>query len=166
MGGVIKDLGPCQVLFDNVDIGPTFGDVIFRDTVEERPIQEDQKGTTEVDGVFVGRTVEVEAPLSRSSIAKLASVVPGATSGSGKLTVANIVGKERFANAKELVLKPIVDGSPSTDDTTWLTVFKASPRTELELIYNNEGQRVYKVIFKGYPDDTSGNVDNMWKIGS
>lgn len=165
MEGPVKDLGPCIIEFNEVDLGPTFGDVLFRYAPESRPVVEDQKGVTEVDGVFVGAVCEVEVPLTRSTLANLASVIPGASvSGSG-MNVENIVGESRYANAQQLVLKPVVDGVAGPN-TTWLTIFKASPSVDLEITYNNEGQRVYKVIFKAYPDDTSGNVGKIWKIGT
>jgi len=159
MEGPVKDLGPCIIEFGS-DLGPTFGDVLFRYALESRPVHEDQEGVTEVDGVFVGAVCEVEVPLTRTTLANLASVIPGASEGTSGITVENIVGESRLANAQELILKPIVDGVAGPE-TTWLTIFKASPSVDLEVTYNNEGQRVYKVIFKGYPDATG----KLWKIG-
>lgn len=160
--GPVKDLGPCIIDFNSAELGPTFGDVLFRHIVESRPVLEDQKGVTEVDGVFVGAVCEVEVPLTRTTLAKLATVIPGGSYTTGLVTVNNIIGESRYANAKVLILKPIVDGvaGPST---TWLTISKASPSVDLEIVYNNEGQRVYKVIFKGYPDETTGE---LYKIGA
>ncbi|MBA7556631.1 hypothetical protein ES705_49347 [subsurface metagenome] len=43
MEGPVKDLGPCIIEF-GADLGPTFGDVLFRYTLESRPVVEDQKG--------------------------------------------------------------------------------------------------------------------------
>lgn len=152
----IEDLGPCQVEFNDIDIGPSFGDVIFRDTTEERPVHEAGKGVTPVNGVFVGRLVQVEVPLSRSTLATLASVIPGAVNSggeSGKVTVSNIVAQPRYANAKKLALRPIIDNVPSATDH--LTLFKASPSVDMEVTFNSEGQRVYKLIFTGYPDENN-----------
>ncbi|MCX5657848.1 MAG: hypothetical protein NTZ48_06465 [Candidatus Omnitrophica bacterium] len=160
--GVLKDLGPCQVVFDSVDLGPTAGDVVLKDAVESKPIKEDQEGTTEQDGVFVGRSCEVIVPLTRSSLATLASVIPGATKPSTNLMeVKGVVGKVRSDDAGILILKPIVDGVAGPN-TTWLTLPNASPSPDMEITFNNETQRVYKVAFKALPD--ANNV--LYKIGA
>jgi len=163
--GQIYDLGSCQILFDGVDLGKSFGDVIFRSGVASQPIHEDQAGTTPVDEVITGREVTVEIPLTRASVETLAKVVPNSELSGDTLKVKNPVGTTLRDTAKELILKPIKDNEPSADPKTWLTVFKASPREDFEIVYNNEGQRVFKVTFVAFPDDTSGNVGYIWKMG-
>lgn len=161
----IKDLGACQILFDDVDLGKSFGDVIFKSEVTSVPIQEDQAGTTPVDEVMTGRTVSIEVPLTRASLEQLVKVIPNASLDGNVLLVKNPVGTTLADKAKELILKPIVDNVPSGDSSTWLTVFKCAPKETFEITYNNSGQRVFKVTFVAFPDDTSGNVGALWKIG-
>lgn len=159
--GVIKDLGPCSVTYGD-DLGTTLGGVIFRYTEESRPVNEDQKGVTNVDEIKVGASCEAEVPLSRSSLGILATVIGGSSYTGTKLKVKNQVGISMYDNAQELILKPIIDNVPSSDEKTWLRIPKAYPRMDAEIVYNNEGQRVYKVIFKGFPDADTGL---MWQIG-
>jgi len=160
MSSPIKDLGPCEVNFDGVSLGATMGGVIFRHTEESRPVREDQQGVTNVDELKVGVSCEIEVPLTRSSLGQLSKVIGNSTYTGTKLEVGVVVGESLLDHAKVLILKPIIDSVVSTDPSTWLTVYKAYPRADLELTYNYENQRVYKVIFKAFPDN-----GKLWKIG-
>jgi len=163
MPGIMKDLGPCSVTFNSIDLGDTMGGVIFRDTVESRDVKTDQDGVTPVDGVYVGRQVSVEVPLTRATLAKLADVIPGASTNTAGtiLTVNNAVGSDRYATAAALVLSPLVNDVAFTE---LLTVFKASPSVDIEVVFDVDTQRVYKVIFTAYPDPASSN--QMYKFGA
>jgi len=140
------------------------GGVHFRYTEEGRPVNEDQKGVTETDQIKVGVSgCEIEVPLSKSSLAILAKVVKGATRIGALLQVKNHVGVSMYDNAAVLVLKPIIDNAVSTNSETWLTMNKAYPRADFDIGYDNEGQRVYKIVFKVFPDATTGE---LWRIGA
>lgn len=161
--GQIYDLGSCEIVFDGTELGKTFGDVIFRSTIVSQPIQEDQAGTTPVDEVITGRTVSVEVPLTRASAEQLSKVIPLSEFDdvNGILKVKNPVGVTLKDTAKELILKPIKDNQAETDASKWLVVHKASPREDLEITFNNDGQRVYKVTFVAFPDDNG----YLWSVG-
>ena len=154
MQGPTLDLGPCQVVFNSVALGETYGNVSFRYTEETRPIHEDSKGVSPVDEIHVGMSCEVEVPLTRVSLAQLATVIPSATVSGTKLTVKSAVGNSLVASAAQLILKPLVGGVAGAAET-WLTVKKAAPKVDVEITYNNENQRVYKAMFKGFVDATN-----------
>ena len=161
----VKDLGPCQVLYNNVDLGPTLGGVKFKETLNSVDIKEDGHGVTPVDAIFTGRVVTVEATFTRSSLAQLESMIESSTAGADNLAVVNSVGNAMFANSQQLILKPLVDNIPSSDDTEWLYVHRAYPIADAELTYDNSSQRVVKVTFKAFPDDASGQVGEIWRMG-
>src|SRR3972149_12134243 len=75
----IKDLGPCDVVFNGTSLGATLGGVVFRYTEESRPVHEDQKGVTEIDGIKVGASCEVEVPLTRTALGLLSTIIGGST---------------------------------------------------------------------------------------
>lgn len=158
---VLKDLGPAQVTFNSVDLGKTMGGVRFRDSGNQAPVVEDQAGTTPVDHIITGRLISVEIPMSRSTLAQLATVIPGASNGGSYVLVKNQAGITRADSAAKLVIQPLVDGVASADA---LTVFKASPNTDIELTFDNENQRVYKVTFNVYPD--TDNANRLYQIGN
>jgi hypothetical protein len=154
----VKDLGPCGLVFDNVDLGSTFGGVKFKLTTESKPVNEDQAGVTEVDGIELGFSdCSVEAMLTRSSLAVLSKVIKGSTYVGNKLSIRNRVGSAMYENAALLIIKPMIDGAVSTDSKTWINIPKAYPRVDMEVIFDSAGQRVYKVVFKAFPDAANNN---------
>jgi hypothetical protein len=157
MAGVLRDLGPCSITYNSVVLGETFGDVVARYKMESKSIKEDSKGVAEVDAILVGATLEIEVPLSRTTLAQLQKVIPGSTISAAKLDVNSPVGISLYDIAAILILKPIVAGVAGPN-TTWITVAKAAPMVDLEIVYNNEGQRVFKVLFKCFADSTTGKI--------
>lgn len=164
-----RDLGPCVVVWDpngdNVEFSKTFGGVFFRYEELRAPVKEDQKGETDVDEVTIGATCELEVPLTREEVSNLEKVFANASSGANYLKVSNPVGASVFADAKEVIVKPIVNGVVSTTNSEWLHIHRAYPRITIEQGYDNSGQRTTKVIFKAFPDDASGQVGEMWRYG-
>jgi len=161
----IKDLGPCQVEWGGVRLGKSHGNVIFRYSEQEKDVFEDGQGDAPVDSILMGATCEVEVPLTRLTLAQLAKVIGDGTVLSTNLTMVNPVGVSQYDKAEELILKPIVDSTPSVTESQYLSVFKASPRVDAEITYGRDGQRVFKVIFKAYPNQTTGSVGDLWEIG-
>lgn len=162
----VKDLGPCLGYFDTTLLGPSFGNVMFRDEEQGEEVHEDAQGKSAVDEILLGRKVEVEFPLTRATLTQLGVIINESAVAGDIITVSNPIGISLYDAAKELVLKPIVDSVVSTDDTEWITVFKCAPKTVIEFGYGNEGQRVFKVLFKAFPDQTSGVVGRYWKMGT
>ena len=164
-----KDLGPCSVLWDqataNLELNPTFGGVTFKDEVQKVDILEDQQGVTPVDAVHVGRLVEVVVPMTRSLLTQLEKGIMGSVQTGTTMKVTNEVGDAVFANAKELIIKPIVDGVAAAT-STWLHVHRCYPFSNLEWVYDASGQRVTNVVFQAYPDDATGRVNEMWRLGA
>lgn len=169
-----RDLGPCILEFGGTDIGQTYGGTNFRYSEEDADIMEDRFGSNPVDAIQKGSTCEVEANLTRLQIAQLIAVISassgsGTVSGSGKMVVKTRVGYSRYDNAATLILKPIVEnGAASSDEKTWLYIYRASPMPNFDVAYNIDDQRVFKVIFKAFPyhDAPSGASNRLWGIGA
>ena len=167
-----RDLGPCALEFGGVSLGETVGGCAFRFSQSVTPVKEDRYGESPIDEIYIGDSCELEANLTRQSLAQIAAALPGA-SGSGtagnQMVVRNIVGRSAYDNALTLVVKPIVEGVDGTDTTEYLTIFKASPRPDYDVPYSVDGQRVYKTIFRGFrvqTDATGMKAGWLWKIGS
>jgi hypothetical protein len=71
-----------------------------------------------------------------------------------------------FANAHELVLKPMTNNLASTTPGEWLHVHKAFPIAKIDWSFDNAGQRVVMVTFKAFPDTLSGQVGEIWRMGA
>lgn len=175
MSGVLgptRDLGPAIIVWGGTDLGATMGGVTFRFQEEDKPVVEDQEGTASVDDINVGYRCEAEVPLTRMALTTLNALIAGA-SGSGTstngMTVKQTVGISRLERAQELILKPVLkNGQADPDTKKWLHIYKASPQFMGEMKYDNDSQRTYKFMFKGYVDRTTGGVParRIWGIHS
>jgi len=166
---VVKDLGPCSVTWDkvgaNLELNPTFGGVTFKYEESFVDIKEDGQGETAVDSIHTGNITELTLPMARSTLAQLAAVIGGGAVTGDTLKVSNIVGGAAFANAKQIIVKPLVNNVPTVNENEWLYIYRAYPFPSLEWIYDNAGQRVTNVVFKAYPDDAAPYVGGMFRVG-
>lgn len=168
----VRDLGPAIIQWDvagtPVNLYPTNGTITFitNTTDQMRDIMEDGHGDTPVDKVFGGRLVSVTADFTRFTLAQLAETVPGSTTAATKLEVPNKAGCAVYADAKQMIIKPLCDGNVISADTTeWIYIWKAYPTENWELAYNKDDQRIVPVTFHIFPDDASGNVGELYRIG-
>lgn len=175
MGAIWKDIGPCEVSFDGTvlgksvanDEGGTHGGCRFRINQEARSSFRDKTGTMPYDQIVVGTTVEVMANLTGMSVEQFAEILPGATLSTGptkkRIDIKSAVGRSMRDNAKELILKPIVDGVATTDEQQWITLSKAHPLPDIDLAFDMENQRVWAVTFAAFDDLTT---EVIAKIGT
>ncbi len=159
--GQLRDKGPCEVWYNGAFLGPYWESVMMRTVSTKSDVFESSQGTTPVDSVVTGYgETTVTVPFTRISLANLAIVIPGAsTSGSGFKAIPSVeLGRSEYDNSKVLILKPIVDGVETTDQSEWLSFDHAYPNVDMEIVYDNDGQRVFNVIFCCFPDATTGVV--------
>jgi hypothetical protein len=149
----------------STDLGPTFGGVTFKEEVHSVDIKEDGHGDSPVDAVFTGRLVTIECKFTRLSLAQLETIITGSTATASNLKVVNTVGDQMFAAAQELILKPLVNNVASVTNTEWLHVHRTYPVAAVEFGYDNASQRIISVTFRAFPDDTSGQVNEIWRMG-
>ncbi len=170
MSFVLRDLGPAKVIIDPdgttpVDLGAVLGSIEFKDEVKKKEIKEEASGETMVDAVFTGREVTLKVPLTRSQLAQLAAVIPGAVLATSVLTVSNKVGSPMYASAKKVTVKPIVDGVVSTTESEWLTIYKAYPIASPNWKWDASNQRVTDVTFICFPSQETGSEGKFYDVG-
>jgi len=164
-----RDLSPCVIDFNEATyiFEKTMGGVIFNYEELQAAIKRDQAGETDVDDVTIGVVnPTLIVPLSEEIVANLEAVFGNVSAGVANLKVSNPVGEPVFVKAKQLIVKPIVNGVISLVEAEWLYIHRAHPRVAMEQPYDNAGQRVTNVIFKGYPDDQSPRIGEMWRYGA
>jgi len=176
MATIIKELGPCVVIWDGRGINPgtplefqkTLGGVIFRYEELQVPIKRDQAGETEVGAVTTGVVnPEFEVNLSEIDVKELNHCFMNSTAvPATNLKVSNPVGRNLYPDSRQVIAKPIENGVVSLVETEWLYLHRAVPRVTMEITYDNAGQRFHKVMFKGFPDDQSGRINELWRYGT
>ncbi len=163
--GPLRDKGPCEVWYGTLGaealLGPYFETVTMRSALTSSDVYESSQGTTPVDCIVTGYgATEVTVPFTRLLLANLAIVIPGASvSGSGfKATPGDVIGSSEYDNSLSLILKPIVDGVDTPDMSEWMQFDHAYPNDDVEILYDNDGQRVFNIVFKCFPDASTGVV--------
>ena len=156
------ELGPCQVWLGTsgaeVWIGDTHGGVKTKMTQAKAALHTDGFGTAPYSEVITGMEVTHEIPLADISPSSLAAAIPGAvytvqaTPDKMKLTFVSPVGRDQRANAKSMILKPIIAGVVSADNKDWYTVPLTAFIGDAELTYDASTQRVWKLMATSYPD--------------
>jgi len=169
-----RDMGPCSVIWDfggtPIELNPTFGDVTFKDELTYGEVKEDGHGVTPVDAVPTGRIVEIAFPMTRSSLTQLEVAIQGSVKDIvvGNLKVSNLVGRAVAQDAKEVVVKPLENNVPTGNADEWLHLHLAYPFSNLEWVYNPDGQRITAVKMIALPlMDTASGVQpgEMWRMG-
>ena len=161
----LGETGPCQIKYNGVDLGYTKGGVKFTDEVMKTEITYDQTGETVQNTVTKGRKSSVEVPLTNQALALIEDLIAGATVDADGMIVATTTGLSGRTGAKELILTIMAGALPSTDADATLVIFKADPTSKIDWGFDNAGQRITLVTFNALPDDASGNVGNMWRVG-
>jgi hypothetical protein len=165
MTSPLGEVGPCQVKYNGVDLGYTKGGVKFSDEVMKAIITYDQTGDTTQNTVTKGRKSSCEVPLTDQQLALIDDLIAGATIDAQGMIVKSSTGLSGRSVAKELILTIYENGAPSIDPNKTIVFFKADPTSKIDWGFDNDNQRITMVTFDALPDDASGNVGNMWRIG-
>ncbi len=165
-GFPLGEVGPCQVKFNGVDLGYTKGGVTFDHKEETVAITYDQTGKNVQNRIGIGGSATVKLALANPTLAQLEALVPGATVDADGMLVKVSVGVDKRATmAKELILTIYEGDVPSVDPEATLVIFKAIPTYEGSLKFDDATQRSHSISFEAIPDDTSGNVNGLYRIG-
>jgi hypothetical protein len=156
-------LGACDVKWGTDDLGVTKGGVQVTINTPTKEIQVDQFGPTAVNEYIQGRSVMVKVPMAESDLQKLALAIPNAqlvtdatTPSKMKLVINNDQGVNLRSLAKKLVLHPSGLAADSKNEDTVIPL--AAPSGQIDYAYSFDNERVYNVTFKGYPDNTTGEI--------
>ena len=151
------ELGPCQILYDNVDIGATEGGVTIKMAESSADLKTDQSGSEPIDTVGTGVAAVIECSLASIDLTNFAFAHKTTVVTDGnkqKVVIIPNVGMSLRDNAKKLIVKPYVGGIVTTDANKWFTFPVAGIRADEELTYDVDTQRTIKVTFIAFMADT------------
>jgi hypothetical protein len=150
------ELGPCQ-LYNNTDgrdLGKTEGGVILNIEESYQTLNSDQDGETPIDESITGTTVTVVGNLADISLANLAFALKETVVNESYVKITPNAGTSLLSNAKEICIKPYVDGVPTTNEKRMILIPKAGIRASLSMQYDDTNQRVINFTLTGYPDNS------------
>lgn len=160
----IGDIGPCAVVWDydgtdQLCINPYLGTVSLRMVDSISDVQEEGFGDAPLDGVFAGSVMELDVPMTRSSLAQLEDTIVYQSMGSRAgpvITLRNVAGCDMYVNAKQIVIAPVCNNVVDDDVHHWTLLYKCHPWRDFELTWDRSGQRIHMVKFKIFPNTDSG----------
>ncbi len=156
-------LGPCTLIFGDLQIDLTSGGVTLHVEPEMTDINVDQYGTGPVDHRITGWNVRAIVPLAQTdydSIKAVATFLEEVEA--GKLTDRQL-GTSMRSVAKQLTLHP----TEYSDNSHDVILYLASPVTAMELGFDYSDQRVYNAEFVAYPKANAdpGSPGNYFEMG-
>jgi len=167
-----KDKGPAQVIWDYdgtpLVLNPTLGTSALRLTDSVSDVQEEEWGETPIDAVFMGTVCELDIPMARSTMLQLETLLANAgvvnfAADETKFKVK--AGCAMYANAEDIVMKPLCDNVPSVTSSEWILIYKCHPYREFDLGFDRDGQRMHMVKFKVFPNMASGYEGELYQVG-
>jgi len=155
----IRNLGSCRVNYGARDMGHTQGGVGVKITVEKREVLVDEFGNVPVDVVDVGTNIQATVPLVQASFDNYEDAFPtlAAILSADQLSSGRRVGES--LPTKRLVLDPL-----RAADTDGIVIYKAYVDDVAELGYNNNGERVIAITFRGQLDENRTSGDKVFRI--
>jgi|GEM_PF-2453252 len=161
------DIGPCQVLFNSVDLGATLKNVTIKFKYEKTPLMADQYGKTILDMAISGMDVTVETEIAETrDKSKFSAIFPsallGGTSPHQYIDFKDQTALRQLSLAQTLLLHPLVDAS-SAHDNEWY-FFKALPLEDSTYVFGPTEQAVLKVTWRILLD-TSVTPARMFRAG-
>jgi hypothetical protein len=162
-GGLIFDYGPSG--HENIEMNQFMGtiEVNYEDLVAD--IVEEQFGV--VDQAISGHEITITAPFTRFKHHDMWKLFPNQTEkiSGDQVEFYNEVGQSQLAQAKPLVIRPIVGQAPSTDLSEWILFPYAAPRNVVTLGYDRETQRVWQVEFRVFPKQDGTKKGLLFQLG-
>ncbi len=164
MAGFVKLIGPTGIEFNSVDIGDSQGGVRVRATIEKADAFKDKRGRNPVDSIVVGTVTEVEVLLTDLTLTQMAAVTPGAVMSGNRFVLSTAVGTSARDGAQVLILKPIINGIKTTDESKWLNFPLAYPFVDAEMVFTNEDQQIWKCTFQIFEDEATDVIANFGTV--
>ena len=169
----IGDMGPVEIVWDYGEsaamyLGEYLSGVKLTMSTTVHDIQEEAAGDAAVDAIYGGSVVELEIPLSRSTLAQLNEVLLSEIETSGDhqyLILKNAIGCDLYDLAKSVVLKPFCGDEVSTDPAEWIELYRCYPVPGMDLTFDRSTQRIFPTKFKVFVSHESGQEGDFGTLG-
>lgn len=175
----IQDLrmGAMKLTYKGEDLGHTKGGVTFKKDRKFEDMTVDQYGETPIDMILVGERATVEVILAEPSVGNLNRVMPeghdvvgatgelftmGTDAGYSLRNGSSLAGIQG-GGAGLLVCHPL--NKAVGDDSEDIQIYLAASSDPIELPYKVKEQRVFKVVFTAFIDETRANGRRLGHVG-
>lgn len=157
-------VGVCSVTFGGIDLGHTKGGVEVSYEPIHKDVMVDTYGQTPVQKYLIGEKFTAKVPLAEYSIANLRNAMPQtefAGAANARVTIGHKAGQAATADAQQLVLHPIAEGTRAFD----IVMYKAYSESSVVLSHKIDEERVIEVEFVALIDETKSDGNYLGLIG-
>lgn len=157
-------VGPCSVTLNGYDLGHTKGGVEVSYEPVYHDVMVDKFGETVVEKYLMGEKLTAKVPLAEFTISNLKAAMPkGVYGGAGntRLTVGAAAGKKATADAVQLVLHPLNEGTKRHD----IVFHKAFVASSIVLNHKVDEEKIIEVTFEALLDETKADGNYLGLIG-
>jgi hypothetical protein len=157
-------MGVCSITYNGVDLGHTKGGVEVTYEPEYADVTVDAYGNTPVDKKLIGEKLTAKVPLAESTIANMRVAMPqGEFAGAAnkRMTLGHKSGQSAYADAAQLVLHPVAEGTRVND----VVMHKAVAIGTVTLAHMIDDQKVIEVEFEALIDETKSDGNYLGMIG-
>lgn len=157
-------MGTCDVEFNGVDLGHTFGGVEVTYEAQYADYMVDLYGDTVVEKRLKGERLTAKVPLAEYTIVNLRNAIPQsqfAGAANARITIGAKAGKLATDDAARLVLHPSQEGTRRHD-----IVFHQAYVSAVEPIaHTNDDEKVLMVTFEALLDESKADGNYLGLIG-
>jgi hypothetical protein len=162
------DIGPCQILFNGIDLGGTSGGVKIKFKYEKTKLTADQTGKTTLDQAISGMDCSVSTEFQETrNKTNFQLLFPSATitltSGHQHIDFADATANRQLPLAAPLQLHPLEE-SLSGADYDWY-FYKAVPQEDSEYGFGPAEQAKLKIMWQIYLDLTV-TPGRLFRVGN
>ncbi len=157
-------LGPCNISFDDDDLGHSIGGCTVSYDPEYYDIKVDKYGNTIAEKVLIGESLKVTVPLAESTLANLEIAIPASTDvGSGRATFGKVAGERMAQYAKQLILHPTQNAANDLSED--VVLHKALVSEPVEFKMGNDGEKIFEVVFHAILDEDKSDGNYLGFFG-
>lgn len=150
----VKNIGPCKLDYDGVDLGQTHGDVKLMLKQDVAIGTSDATGNTARQKVISGEAYKVQAAITEITSVILEKIMAGVTANdlavNNSASVSSAVGTDLVESAKLLIIKPLV-GQTVSSSKDWIYIPKASVTVDANVAFSPTNQKDWNVEFEAHP---------------
>ncbi len=151
-------LGPCSIIFGDVNLGHTQGGTDIRIDSRWKQILADDYGNTPIDDFERGAVIEVDVTLAQYDIEQLEISIPN--------YVRQVGDRVNFGDKTgDSIIKSELVIIPEEASELQFTIYKAAVINQVLIYFDQEGEKVLRVTFRAYIDETRVIGDRLFRIG-
>lgn len=157
-------VGVCSISYGGLDLGHTKGGVEVTYEPTHMDVSVDKYGETPVEQFLTGEKFTAKVPLAEFTIANLRNAIPQSTfagAANSRITIGATAGQSARADAAQLVLHPISEGTRAFD----VVMYKAYVSSTVQLNHKIDEVKVIEVTFMALLDETKSDGNYLGMIG-